>query len=196
MLTLPEELRKALERIVGRLKVKEGVYGVGLFGSRSRGDAVESSDVDLFILDGANLAYEYVERALGGAFFIDMDHIPKKWIHGPIPPEIDEELYEMQILYDKDWSLTNTKLLMCKSYCSFERVDIRAEAHVVESDIYLSRATSAFSRGDFRSSCLFAAVALESLLGVFVEATLGPFSNSRFVEILEASCAKLGMNFF
>jgi len=129
------------------------------------------------------LTYEYVERVQIGGFFIDLDHVLKQWIHGAVPPEIDQKLYEMQILYDRDWSLTNTKLLMAKSYGSCERVDIRTEAHVVESDIYLTRATSAFSRQDFRSSCLFATVALENILRVLVEIALQPFSNSRFMEI-------------
>jgi hypothetical protein len=99
----------------------------------------------------------------------------------------------MQILYDRDWALTNTKLLMSKSYCSPERVDIRTQAHVVESDIYLSRATSAFSRHDFKSSHLFATVALENTLKIPVEIASQPFSNSRFMETAENSAAKLGM---
>jgi hypothetical protein len=65
---------------------------------------------------------------------------------------------------------------------------------VVDSDIYLSRATSAFSREDFRSAHLFATVALESILKVLVEIASEPFSNSRFVEKLVASAAKLGMS--
>jgi predicted nucleotidyltransferase len=194
VITLPEKLRKALERTVKELAAKKNVYGVGLFGSWSRGDAAASSDVDLFIFDKDDFAYEYVERVELGGFLIDLNHVPKRWIQGPIPPEIDQKLYEMQILYDRDWALTNTKLLMSKSYCSPERVDIRTEAHIVESDIYLSRATSAFSRHDFRSSHLFATVALENTLKVLVEIALQPFSKSRFMETAENSAAKLGMH--
>jgi predicted nucleotidyltransferase len=194
VITLPEKLRKAMERTVKELSVKDNVYGIGLFGSWSRGEAEPSSDVDLLILDKTSLAYEYVERIQAGGFLVDLDHVPRQWIHGPIPPEIDQKLYEMQILYDRDWSLTNTKLLMGKSYASPERVEIRTEAHVVESDIYLSRATSALSRQDFRSSYLFAVVALENILRVPIEIALGSFSNSRFIETLESSLAKLGMH--
>jgi len=194
LIALPEKLRKTLERIVRELRAREDVYGIGLFGSWSRGDAAASSDVDLFILDKANFSYEYVDRLQVGGFLIDLDHVPKQWIHSAVPPEIDQKLHEMQILYDRDWSLTNTKLLMAKSYSSSERVDIRTEAHVVESDIYLSRATSAFSRQDFGSSCLFATVALENILRVLIEIALQPFSNSRFIEILENSAKRLGMH--
>jgi len=191
---LPEKVRKTLEKVVAEMRVTENVYGIGLFGSWSRGDAATSSDVDLLILDKSDFNYEYVERTETGGLLIDLDYISKQWIHGSIPPEIDQKLYEMQILYDRDWSLNNTKLLMVKFYGSPERVDIRTEAHVIESDIYLSRATSAFSRGDFRSAYLFATVALENVLKVLVEIALEPFSNSRFIEKFEVSAAKMGMH--
>ncbi|MDH7476980.1 MAG: nucleotidyltransferase domain-containing protein [Candidatus Bathyarchaeota archaeon] len=193
MIKLPEKIRRTLEKIVAELRARENIYGIGLFGSWSRGDAVSSSDVDLFILDKGSIPHEYVERIEINGLFIDLDHVPKKWIHGPIPPEIDQKLYEMQILYDRDWSLTNTKLLMAKSYASPERIDIRTETHIVDADIYLSRATSALARGDFRSAHLFAGLALENILKVLVEIALQPLSNSRFLENLEASTTKLGM---
>lgn len=191
---LPEKIRKALEKTVADLRVRENVYGVGLFGSWSRGDATIASDIDLLILDTVNFDSEYVERMEVDRLFIDLDHVPRNWILSVIPPEIDQKLYETQILYDRDWSLHNTKLLMTKSYGSPERVDIRTEAHVVDSDIYLSRATSAFSREDHRSACLFAKVALESVLKVLVEIALEPFSSSRFLEKLEVSASRLGMH--
>jgi hypothetical protein len=193
VITLPEKLRKTMERTVRQLSVRDNVYGVGIFGSWSRGEAAPSSDVDLLILDKASLAYEHVERIQSGGFLVDLDYVPKRWIHGPIPPEIDQKLYELQILYDRDWSLTNTKLLMNKSYGSPERVEIRTEAHVVESDIYLSRATSALSRQDFRSSYLFAVVALENILRVPIEIALESFSSSRFIETLKSSLTKLAL---
>jgi len=188
----PEKVRRALERLVTELRVKENVYGVGLFGSWSRGDAAASSDIDLLILDKGDFAHEYVERFEVNGLFIDLNHIPKKWLSELIPPEIDQKLYEAQILYDRDWSLNNTKLLMVRSYSSPERVDIRTEAHVIDSDIYLSRATSAFSRDDFQSARLLVVVALENVLKVLVEIALEPSSASRFVENLEVSAAKLG----
>ena len=192
MIKLPEKIRRTLEKIVKEMRIKENVYGVGLFASWSRGDATKSSDVDLLVLDKGDF-HEFVERIEINGLLIDLDHIPKAWIHGQIPPELDQKINEMQILYDRDWSLTNTKLLMAKSYGSPERVDIRTEGHIVESDIYLSRATSAFSREDFQSAQLFATMALENVLRVLMEVTLEPFSNSRFIEKLEESTAKLGM---
>jgi predicted nucleotidyltransferase len=193
VIRLPEKVRKTLEKIVKEMRTRENIYGVGLFGSWSRGDAVPSSDVDLLVLDKNDFNYEYVERTEIKGLFVDLNHLPKRWIRGCIPPEIDQKLNEMQILYDRDWSLTNIKLLMVKYYGSPERIDIRTEVHVIESDIYLSRATSAFSREDFRSARLFATVALENIMKILTEIALEPVSNSRFVETLEHSARKLGM---
>ncbi len=186
---LPEKIRRALERIVKRMKGEENVYGVGLFGSWSRGDAEESSDVDLLILDKRDLSHGFVERRETTGLLIDFDHVPKRWINGPMPSQIDQKIHELQIFYDRDWSLTNTKLLMANSYSSPERVDIRTEAHIIDSDIYMSRATSAFSREDFQSAQLFAAIALESVLKVLIEIALEPFSSSRFIQKTE-ECAR------
>lgn len=193
MIRLPEKTRRTLEKIINDLSKKENIYGIGLFGSWSRGEATTSSDVDLFLLDKDSFSYEYVERIESNGLLIDLDHVPKKWVHSLIPPEIDQKLYEMQILYDRDWTLTNTKLLIAKSYGTPERVDIRTETHIVDSDIYLSRATSAYSRGDYQSAYLFATVALESILKVIVEIAMEPFSNSHFIERLETSAARLDM---
>jgi len=196
MIRLPEKVRKTLEKAVNEIKTKKEVYGIGLFGSWSRGDAETSSDIDLFILNKNGIEHEYVERVIVNDLFVDLNFVPKSCIMGVIPPEIDQKLYEMQILYDRDWSLTNTKLLMTKSYSSPERVDIRTEAHVIDSDIYLSRATSAFSREDFHSAQLFSKIALESMLKVIVEIALMPISNSRFLGNLEVSMEKLGVQEF
>jgi predicted nucleotidyltransferase len=190
---LPEKIRKTLEKTVKQMRVQENAYGIGLFGSWSRGEADASSDIDLLILDRDNINHEYVQRIEAGGLLIDLDHVPKRWISSAIPPEVDQKLYEMQILYDRDWSLANTKFLIAKSYGSPERVDIRTEAHIIDSDIYLSRATSAFSREDFLSAYLFATVALEHTLKIFIEVALEPFSNSRFIERLQSSTTKLGM---
>jgi len=178
---------------VRELEAKSHVLGIGLFGSWSRGEATSASDVDLLILDDSNLKDEYVERINPSGLMVDLDRVPKQWINTVIPPDMDQKLYELQIFFDRDWALANTKLLMAKFYVSAERVSIRTEAHVADLDIYLSRATSAFSREDYRSAFLFSIVALESVLKVLIEIALLPFSNSHFVERLEASTAKLSM---
>jgi predicted nucleotidyltransferase len=192
MMKLPEKMRKMLEKLVKEMAANEAVSGVGLFGSWSRGDAVPSSDIDLLVLSNNLLEDEYVERISMGDFFIDLNFVPKHLVQGPIHPKLDQKLYEVQILYDKDWTLTNTKLLMAKLYGSPERVYIRTETHTIESDIYLSRATSAFTKGDYKSAQLFAVVAIENALKVLLEIALEPFSNSRFVEKAKNATERLG----
>jgi predicted nucleotidyltransferase len=193
MMRLPEKMRRTLEKLVNELKCKVNVSGVGLFGSWSRGDATTSSDVDLFILNKNDLDYEYVERLEKSGYFVDLDFVPRKWFYGLIPPETDQKFYEMQILYDRDWLLTDTKLLMAKSYCSPERVDIRTETCLLNSDVYLSRATSAFSREDYPSAHVFAIVALESILRILAEIAMEPFSNSHFTKRMENATIRLEM---
>lgn len=193
MTKLPEKIRRTLEKLVKEMRTQENIYGVGLFGSWSRGDAAETSDVDLLLIDKSDPNHEFVERIEKRGLLIDLDHIPKKWIHNRIPPELDQKIYEMKILYDRDWSLTNAKLMITKSYTSPERIDIRTESHIVQSDIYLSRATSAFSREDFPSAQLFATMALENIMKVLIEIALEPSSNSRFIQKLKQSTTKLDL---
>ncbi len=193
MMKLPEKPRKTLEKTVKEMTAKETVSGIGLFGSLSRGDAAPSSDIDLLILSSEPLEDEYVERVLVGDLFLDMNFVPKHLLQGPIHPKLDQKLYEAQILYDRDWTLTNTKLLMAKFYGSSERVDMRTKAHIIESDIYLSRATSAYAKGDYLSAQLFAIVAMENILRVLLEIALEPFSNSRLLERLRVAAERLGM---
>lgn len=193
MKRLPEKIRKTLEKKVKEMRVEEDIYGVGLFGSWSRGEAARSSDIDLLVLQEGSFRNDFVERTEINGLLIDLDHIPKRWIPGSIPPRLDQKIHEMQILYDRDWSLTNAKLMMAKTFSTPERVEIRTKAHIIESDVYLSRATSAFSRKDFPSAQLFATVALDYILQVFVEIALESISNSRFIQKLDLSTTKLGM---
>lgn len=193
LVRLPERIRNVLEKVVRSLGKRETVSGVGLFGSWSRGDAVMSSDVDLLIVDKRNFNYEFVERIESDGVLIDLNHIPKKWIKGVTPPDIDQKLYEMIVLYDRDWSLTNTKNWMSKAYLTPERVDIRTETYVVESDMYLSRANSAYARGDFQSARVFASMGVESILKILIEVNHLPISNSRFIQALKESAKRVAM---
>lgn len=193
---LPDKLRLVLERVVRNLSRRETVSGVGLFGSWSRGDAAMNSDVDLLVVDGRDFKYEYVDRLEREDFLVDLNYIPKKWVTGPVPPEIDQKLYETVVLHDREWLLTNAKDWISRTYRKPERVDIRTEVRLVESDIYLSRAASACGRGDFQSACVFAGMGLESMLKILVEVNLLPISNSHFVGVLEKSAKKLGCSKF
>ena len=190
---LPEKIRWTLNKIVRKMRTEKNVYGIGLFGSWSRGDAAATSDVDLLVLDANNLNCEYTERKEVNGLLIDLNHVPKKWLAGIMPPELDQKINELQIFYDRDWKLSNTKKWVSKVYRTPNRIAIRTEAHVVEADIYLSRATSAFARNDFQSAQLYTATALENILKILLEVTNSPFSNSRFISNLQKSAEKLQM---
>jgi len=193
MAQLPENIRGPLEKFVRRLRAKETVLGVGLFGSWSRADAVSSSDLDLLIIDKRNFNCEYMDRFNLKDVIVDLNYIPRKWLTGQFPLEIDQKLYETYVLYDRDWSLTNTKDWLIRVYRNPHRIDLRTECYVVESDILLSKAFSAYLRGDFQSACIFAGMAAESILKTFMEINFAPISNSHFIELLKESTDKLGI---
>jgi len=196
LVRLPENIRRALEKLVRDLSQRETVSSVGLFGSWSRGDAVAESDIDLLVVDRQNLLYERVDRYECDDLLFDLNYLPRKWLTALIPADIDQKLFEVLVLYDRDWSLTSAKDWMFRSYRKPERLDIRFETYVIDSDIYLSRASSALARGDFQSALVFAGVGLESILKIVVEAALLPFSVSRFVHLLDESTLKLNCHHF
>ncbi|MGQ9566004.1 MAG: nucleotidyltransferase domain-containing protein [Candidatus Bathyarchaeales archaeon] len=191
MLNLVEKTRKTLERLVKNLKTQESVSSVSLFGSQSRGDAVISSDVDLMIVDSREFDYEYVERVEQNGVLIDLNYIPRKWITRTVPPEIDQKIFEAYVLYDRDWTLSNVKEQITKSYYTPERLGIRADIYLIDADIFLSRATSAQAREDYESTKVFATMSAQSILKTLVEACKLPLSNSRYVETLKKAAEQL-----
>ncbi len=193
MSRLPENVRRVIEKLMQNLNVQASVSGIGIFGSRSRGDAEPSSDVDLLIVDNRSLAYERVERCMSRGLFIDLNYIPRKWITEVTPPRIDQKLCELSVVYDRDWALEKAKDWVSKVYQSPARVDMRVSTHVAKSDIYLSRAFSACIKGDFQSACLFAATGARSILRTLIEFNSAPFIHSRFIQILKQSTEELRM---
>jgi predicted nucleotidyltransferase len=188
---LPENVRQALQKLTVNLSKQEATSGVGLFGSWSRGDASPQSDVDLLIVEKSGAMYERVQRIELNDLCIDLNYVPRKWVSLSLPPEIDQKLFDALVLYDRDWSLTNAKDWINRTYRNSERMNIRCEMHLVDADIYVSRASSALARGDYPSACAFAGLGLEFALKVVVEAGLLPFSTSRFIPVLEEAAKKL-----
>jgi len=190
---LSDRIRSVLSKFVEELKLQEAVSSVGLFGSWSRGDAVPESDVDLLIVDKRDFDYEYVERLEFDDLLLDLNYIPEKWLIGRVPPEIDQKIYEVDILYDRDQRLTRTKRLMQKTHWTHERVDLRTESYLIDAYTYLSRATSAQNKGDFRSAKIYATMGVEEILKTLIEVNMLPVSNSHFIEALESSAKELGL---
>jgi predicted nucleotidyltransferase/HEPN domain-containing protein len=188
---LSENIRSALQKLVHNLSKQEATSGVGLFGSWSRGDASPQSDVDVLIVEKQGPMHERLERIMLNDLFIDLNYLPRRWVSLSLPPEIDQKLFEALILYDRDWSLTSAKDWMHRTYHNSERLNIRCEMHLVDADIYISRASSALARGDYHSACVFTGLGLEFALKVVVEAALLPFSTSFFIPALEKAAKKL-----
>jgi predicted nucleotidyltransferase len=191
MLKLPEKIRNPLDKLVKNLKTRETISSISLFGSWSRGDAEPSSDVDLLIANNIPFDDEYTERLEQKGTLIDLNYIPQKWVTGAIPPEIDQKVHEAYILYDREWTLTSTKEHVMTSFYVPERLKIRAENHLVDADIYISRATSAQSRGDYESAQVFAVTSTHTMLKTIIETARLPITNSRYLKTLERATEQL-----
>ena len=189
---LPENVQSVFEGILEDLRSRESVVGIGLFGSWVRGDAVPVSDVDLLVIDSRDFDYEYVERAEIDGVFLDLDYVPEKWILKQFPPEIDQKLDEVEILYDRDGKFARAKSLMSKMRWTAERVEIRTGDYLMEADTYLSRGISALNKDDFQSAKVNAAIGLDAIMKLLVEVNKQPFSNSHFIRTLESSTRKFG----
>lgn len=190
---MPENIRSILTSLVDDLKSRGSVLSIGLFGSWSRGEATQSSDVDLLVVDGRNLSYEYVERAEIDDVFLDLNYVPEKWVLRDFPPEIDQKIYEAEILYDSNGTLERAKNTMQKIMWLPERVEIRTGKYLVEADILLSRGLSAYGREDYQSAKLNAALGLETIMKIMIEVNKIPLSNSHYIRALEASAKKLDL---
>lgn len=191
-MSLPEKIRLLLNAFIEDLKTRETVLGVGLFGSWSRGDAAPSSDVDLLIVEDRDFDYEYTERVEVDGFFLDLNYVPKQWITR-VPPDIDQKIYELQILFDRVGSLSRAKSLVSKVYWRPERVEIRSESYLVEADSYMSRARLALGRGDYRSAKVNSVRSYWALAKIIIEAGKKPVSNSFFTRNFDHACRSLGM---
>jgi predicted nucleotidyltransferase len=189
---LPEKIRRPLDKLVKNLSTHENISSISLFGSWSRGDAdPASSDVDVLLVDNQLFEYEYTERIEQNGTLIDLNHIPQKWITDNTPPEIDQKIHEAYILYDREWKLANTKEHMMNSYYTPERYKIRAENHLLDADIYLSRATSAHAREDQESAYLFAILSAQTILKTVIDAAKQPLISSRYIETLKTATKQL-----
>ena len=193
MVKLPEKIRGALQKLTRKMKEYDYVSAISLFGSWSRGDAVSSSDVDLLIVDERNFPEEFTERVEVRGVLIDLNYVPQKSILGPMPPELDQKIYESYILYDRDWNFTNSKEWIMKVYNSPERINIRTETYLVDADIYLSRASSALSRKDYQSACIFAEKSAEKIMAIPITLCQLPISRSRFLKTLNKAIEKFQM---
>lgn len=193
MFKLPDAMQSTLDTLVEDLKSQEAITGIALFGSWSRGDAVQSSDIDLLIVDKRDFDYEYTERIEFDGLLIDLNYVPERWLVRRVPPQVDQKVYEAEILYDRTQRLTRIQDWTRKTYWTHERVDLRTESYLMDAYTLLSRATSAQNKGDLKSASVYAEVGLGNILKILIEVNMLPISNTHFIEVLESSMKKLCM---
>jgi hypothetical protein len=136
--------------------------------------------------------YEYVQRARIENIFLDLDHIPERWIHERVPPEVDQKLFEAEVLYDRDGTLQQAKDLISNIYLKPARVEIRTGNYLMEADTYLSRGLSAYNKDDFQSAKVNGVIGLDAIMKILIEVNRLPISNSRFVRAVESSTKRFG----
>jgi hypothetical protein len=179
---LPEKIRRALPKIVKELHSQVTVSSMGLYGSWSRGDAVPTSDLDILVVDRSDQEMEYVERTEIDGISVDYNHVPRKWLVEALPPFLDQKLFETNVFFDSDWSLTVAKNWIQKLYRNKGRIEIRTNNLLLDSDTYLSRVSSALMRKDYESASLFIPSSVEPLAKILLEIVGLPFSNSRLLK--------------
>ncbi|MEM1515060.1 MAG: nucleotidyltransferase domain-containing protein [Candidatus Bathyarchaeia archaeon] len=194
-MALPERFSGMLGGFIEDLKAREVILGFGLFGSWSRGDATPTSDIDFLVVESRDYDYDYVERIEINGCLLDLNHVSRYWIM-KMPPEIDQKIYELQVLFDRDGSLTRAKNLISRIYWKPERVELRTESYLFEADSYLSRAREAFVRSDYRSAKVNAIRSFWALAKILIEAGKKLILNSSFIRNLEPACKSLDMYSF
>jgi len=190
---LPQAARPILPKIVRELSNQENVCGLGVFGSWTRGDAIPESDLDILVVDKRGIDIEFTERVEFDGLLVDFNYIPRSWIIGRVPPRLDQKLFEVHILYDSDWRLTNAKDWMLKAYRSPGRINVRTENQLMESDIYISRAASGYVRRDYESTYIYTLMAMEAAANILIDIISPPISPRRFLKSLREAATKAEM---
>lgn len=190
---LPQAAQPFLPKIVRKLSIQENVCSLGVFGSWTRGDAIPESDLDILIVDRRGIDIEFTERVEFDSLLVDFNYIPRSWIVGRVPPRLDQKLFEVHILYDSDWRLTNAKDWMLNAYRSPGRVNVRAENQILEADIYLSRAASGYVRRDYESTYIYTIMAMEAAANILIDIIGLPISPRRFLKNLREAATKTEM---
>jgi predicted nucleotidyltransferase len=178
---LPEKIRRILPKISKELHARKNVSSMGLYGSWSRGDAAPSSDLDILVVDKSDPDLEYIERVEMDTIPIDLNFVPKKWLVERLPPFLDQKLYETNVFFDSDWSLTVAKNWIQRLHRNKGRIEIRTDALLLDSETYISRVISALSRKDYESASLFIPLSLEPVAKILLDILGLPYSNSRLV---------------
>lgn len=187
------EFRSIINSFVDELSRDESVASVGLFGSWVSYEAFGSSSVDVLVVDWSGRDYESRELREYRGLVMDVDRVPLSWVGEMVSPEVDHKVHGAMIMHDPGGMLRRAQGFLEGSYRSPGRVEMRCEGHLSSAEMYLSRISSALSRGDYETACVFAEMGAASAALVLVDlAGLVPGVGSSVWDLRRA-CERFGV---
>ena len=193
MEVLPGSIRGIFSGLVEDLSGDPGVVALGLFGSWVRGEGSASSDFDVLVVDGSGLDYEYGVVEVRGGLVVDLCRVPLGWVGEPVSPQMDYRLHETVVLYDPGGVLGAARGFVERVFMSRRRVEVRTEGLLATSEMQLSRASAALSRGDAETASAYVGAGLGSAAVVLMDVAGVPVTRRQFVWGLRRACVKMGM---
>lgn len=187
------EFRSIINSFVDELSRDESVASVGLFGGWVKYEAFGSSGIDVIVVDWSGRDYESRELREHRGLVMDVDWVPLSWVGEVVSPEVDHKVHGAMIMHDPGGMLRRAQGFLEANYRSPGRVEMRCEGYLSASEMYLSRITSAVSRGDYETACVFAEMGAASAALVLVDlAGLSPGVGSSVWDLRRA-CERFGM---
>lgn len=191
MAVFPKGIRPTIDKFVEALAKQATVMSAGLFGSWARYEASGASDLDILVVDRSDVDFEFHELYEYKEILVDVNRIPWRWVGEVVIPEIDHRLHEVLILYDPSGLLKRAKDFVEGTYRTKGRVEVRTEVYLTNADMYMSRASSAMTRGDLETASLFADLSLETVSHVLMDIAGLPITRGAFIWNLRRACEKL-----
>lgn len=182
-----------IEKFVEDLALRTNVTSVGLFGSWARYEASVVSDVDLLVVDGSDVEFEFRELEEYEGLLMDINRIPWSWVGEVVLPDIDHRLHETIILHDPSGVLKRARGFVEDCYRTRGRVEVRTEGYLTDADMYLSRASSAYTRRDMETASLFADLSLTPIAQILMDVAGVPITRGAFIWNLRRAGEKLRM---
>ena len=186
-------IRGTLAGLVRDLTGDPSVRALGLFGSWVRGEGTSSSDFDVLVVDGSGLDYEYGEVEVRGGLVVDLCRVSLGWVGEPVSPQMDYRLHETVVLHDPGGVLGAARVFVERVFMSPRRVEVRTDGLLATSEMHLSRASAALSRGDSETASAYVGAGLASAVVVLMDIAGVPVTRRQFVWGLRRACVKMGM---
>jgi hypothetical protein len=185
-------IRSAFGGFVDEVSSEPRVVAVGLIGSWARGDASDASDFDLMVVERSGLGYEFDEAVEWEGLSLDVNRVPWSWVGAPVSPVVDHRLHEVVVLRDPDGVLDWAMGFVGRNYRAPGRIEVRSDGYLAAAEMYLSRASSAASRGDLETASLFAGVCWVPVAHVLMDIAGLPVTRRDLVWGLHRACGRLG----